>query len=103
MTATLLDILMILSLGLLAGTGTGLLIGFLAGKQKRDWAAMEEKDKLTNVLLILACSAYLPSMREYWQWYRFSGMLQRSEIAGDHEAALRTARSSPAFTRGQFA
>ena len=32
MTATLLDFLMILSLGVLAGSGAGLLIGFLAGK-----------------------------------------------------------------------
>ena len=32
MTATLLDFLMILALGILAGTGTGLLIGFITRK-----------------------------------------------------------------------
>jgi hypothetical protein len=57
MTATLLDFLMILALGVLAGSGTGLLVGFMARKQKRDWAAMEKKDKITTILLILACSA----------------------------------------------
>jgi hypothetical protein len=57
MTATLLDFLMILALGILAGSGTGLLVGFMARKQKRDWAAMEKKDKITTILLILACSA----------------------------------------------
>jgi hypothetical protein len=56
MAATLLDILMILSLGVLAGTGAGLLIGALAGKQTRDWASMPSKDKRTNFLLIIACS-----------------------------------------------
>lgn len=57
MTATLLDILMILALGVLAGTGTGLAIGFLAGKQTSGWAAMQKKDKLVNTVLVLLCSA----------------------------------------------
>jgi len=57
MTATPLDILMIIGLGVLAGTGTGLLIGFAAKKQEHDWAAMEMKDKITTILLILSCSS----------------------------------------------
>ena len=57
MTATLLDILMILSLGILAGTGTGLVIGFVARKQNREWSAIQKKDLITNVLLVLVCSA----------------------------------------------
>ncbi len=56
MTGTLLEYLMILSLGILAGTGTGLFIGFIAGKQERDWASMGKKDKITTILLILVCS-----------------------------------------------
>ena len=68
MTATLLEILMILSLGILAGTGTGLLIGFIAGKQKYDWSAMEKKDKITNVLLILVCSVFFMAVLA---WYLF--------------------------------
>jgi hypothetical protein len=68
MTATLLDILMILSLGILAGTGTGLFIGFVARKQKRDWAAMQKKDMITNLLLILVCSAMFSAVLA---WYIF--------------------------------
>jgi small-conductance mechanosensitive channel len=69
MTATLLDFLMILALGILAGSGTGLLVGFMARKQKRDWAAMEKKDKITTILLILACSATITAVLA---WYVLS-------------------------------
>jgi hypothetical protein len=68
MTATLLDFLMILSLGILAGTGTGLFIGFIAKKQKRDWTAMQKKDKSATILLILACSATITALLS---WYIF--------------------------------
>jgi hypothetical protein len=68
MTATLLDILMIVSLGLLAGTGAGLLIGFLAGKQERSWAAMPAKNKQIHVLLVLACSSAVIALLA---WYLF--------------------------------
>jgi membrane protein DedA with SNARE-associated domain len=57
MSAPLLDYLMILSLGILAGTGAGVLIGFIAGKQRHGWVFMQKKDKIINILLILACSA----------------------------------------------
>jgi len=69
MTTTLLDILMILSLGILAGTGTGLVIGFVAQKQNRDRAAIQKKDMITNVLLILVCSAMYSAVLA---WYIFS-------------------------------
>jgi fructose-specific phosphotransferase system IIC component len=70
MTATLLDILMILALGVLAGTGTGLLIGFIARKQKRDWALMQKKDKISTILLILVCSATITAVLAWYVfWY----------------------------------
>jgi ABC-type antimicrobial peptide transport system permease subunit len=68
MTATLLDYLMILSLGILGGTGAGLLIGFFAGQQKHDWGALQKKNKITTVLLILACSATIAAILA---WYIF--------------------------------
>lgn len=68
MAATLLDILMIVSLGILAGTGAGLLIGFLAGKQTRDLASMTAQDKQTNLLLVLACSSTVIALLA---WYLF--------------------------------
>ena len=70
MTATLLDFLMVLALGILAGSGTGLLIGFITGKQKRDWTAMQKKDKITTILLVLACSAtFIAVPAWYVFWY----------------------------------
>lgn len=68
MTATLLDFLMILALGVLAGTGIGILIGVIARKQKREWAAMEKRDKITAVLLILVSSATITAVMA---WYVF--------------------------------
>jgi hypothetical protein len=68
MNATPFDLLMILSLGLLAGTGTGLLIGFAVKKQKREWGAMPAKDKTITVLLILACSSTVIAALA---WYLF--------------------------------
>lgn len=68
MTATLMDILMILSLGILGGTGTGLVIGFVARKQNRDRSVMQKKDMVTNVLLILVCSAVFSAVLA---WYLF--------------------------------
>jgi len=72
MTATLLDILMILSLGVLGGTGTGLFIGCIARKQERDWAAMQKKEILTNILLIVVCSATISAVLA-WYLYVYSG------------------------------
>ncbi len=40
MDANLFEILMMVALGALAGTGIGLLIGFVAKKQKNEWSAM---------------------------------------------------------------
>jgi NhaP-type Na+/H+ or K+/H+ antiporter len=72
MTATLFDVLMILSLGILAGCGTGLLIGFITRKQKRNWAAMEKKDKITAILLIFLCSSVVIAALA-WYLYQYSG------------------------------
>jgi hypothetical protein len=72
MTATLFDILMILSLGILAGCGAGLLIGFIARKQKREWPAMEKKDKIATILLIFACSSVFIAALA-WYLFRYSG------------------------------
>lgn len=63
MTPALFDFLMVFALGALAGTGIGLIIGYLTGNQSHDWAAMSGKEKTTNILLILifsfACIAVL--------------------------------------------
>ncbi len=68
MTATLLDFLMILSLGILAGTGTGLLIGFIAKKVKRTLPETEKKDNISTIVLVLASSACIMAALA---WYVF--------------------------------
>ncbi len=71
MAATALDILMILSLGILGGTGTGLLIGFLAGRQRAGWSAMAPADRRANLLLVLACSVAIAAFLA-WYLYEYS-------------------------------
>jgi hypothetical protein len=51
------DILMVLALGSLAGTGIGLIIGFLA-KKRRSCMFLQFRNEITlNLALILVCSA----------------------------------------------
>lgn len=63
MIMTPFDILMILALGSLFGTGIGLAIGFLARRQGSAWGLMPRRDKIINIALILffsgACIAGL--------------------------------------------
>jgi len=70
MAASLFEILNITALGILAGTGTGLIIGFLARKQTRDWASMERQDILFNLALVAVCSAgFIAAMAWYLYVY----------------------------------
>ena len=46
-------ILNIVALGILAGTITGLAIGYAAKRQKSAWSAMTAEDKRVNLALIL--------------------------------------------------
>jgi len=51
------DILMVLSLGSLAGTGIGLIIGFMA-KKRRSYMFLQFRNEITlNLALVLVCSA----------------------------------------------
>lgn len=68
MEATPFDILMIISLGVIAGTGTGLIIGYLAGIQKREWVSMPARDRQKTILLILACTSVFIAVLS---WYLF--------------------------------
>jgi NADH:ubiquinone oxidoreductase subunit 5 (subunit L)/multisubunit Na+/H+ antiporter MnhA subunit len=53
MSANMFDILMVIALGALAGTGIGLLIGFFAKKQKGEWSVMTRKDQTLNIALVI--------------------------------------------------
>ncbi|PKL64866.1 MAG: hypothetical protein CVV32_07275 [Methanomicrobiales archaeon HGW-Methanomicrobiales-3] len=57
MSADLLSILIVLTVGMFFGTIIGLLIGYLAHQQAPDWQSMSGRQRLINALLILGCSA----------------------------------------------
>jgi hypothetical protein len=57
MTADMLTILIVVSLGLFTGTTAGLSIGYGAGKQKKDFQEMSGNGILTNLALVVICSA----------------------------------------------
>ena len=52
-----LSILIVVSLGLFAGTGIGLVIGFLAKIQPADWRAITRRQVILNAALCIVCSA----------------------------------------------
>jgi small-conductance mechanosensitive channel len=55
------------ALGALAGTGIGLLIGFVARKQKSEWSAMSRKEQIiTIVLVIVFCTIFIAGLGYYY-------------------------------------
>jgi len=67
MSANMFDILMVIALGTLAGTGIGLFIGFFAGIQKREWSAMNRNQKtLQAALVILFCVICIAGLGYYF-------------------------------------
>jgi hypothetical protein len=63
MYADTFEILMMVAFGTLVGTGVGLVIGFVAKKQKREWSAMTRQEHGVTIALIImfwaACTAVL--------------------------------------------
>jgi CDP-diglyceride synthetase len=67
MSANMFDILMVIALGTLTGTGIALIIGFFAGIQKREWSAMNRNQKtLQAVLLITFCVICIAGLGYYF-------------------------------------
>jgi hypothetical protein len=67
MSANMFDILMVIALGALAGTGIGLLIGFFAKKQKGEWSVMTWKDQTLNIALeIVFCVICITGLAYYF-------------------------------------
>jgi hypothetical protein len=52
-----LSVAMVVVIGLMAGTATGLAIGYLAGWQRPHWPDMTRREKTKNAVLVIACSA----------------------------------------------
>jgi len=59
MDTDILSIGMVVTIGLMAGAATGLVIGYLAGWQKPHWSDMTVRNKAKNILLVIACSVII--------------------------------------------
>ncbi len=67
MSADTFEILMMVAFGILAGTGIGLVIGFIAKKQKSEWSAMSRKEHTINiVLVIMFCVVCIAGLGYYY-------------------------------------
>ena len=66
MSANMFDILMVIALGILTGTGIGLLIGFFAQKQKSEWFLMTRKEKTLNSVLVIVFSLICIAIAGYY-------------------------------------
>jgi ABC-type antimicrobial peptide transport system permease subunit len=70
MYANTFEILMMVALGILAGTGIGLLIGFVAKKQKNEWSAMTRKEHtITIILVIVVCAICIAGLGYFYLNY----------------------------------
>ena len=67
MYADTFEILMMVAFGTLAGTGIGLVIGFIAKKQKSEWSAMTWEEHTINiVLVIMFCVVCIAGLGYYY-------------------------------------
>jgi hypothetical protein len=67
MSADTFEILMMVAFGTLAGTGIGLVIGFIAKKQKSEWSAMSRKEHTINIaLVIMFCVVCIAGLGYYY-------------------------------------
>jgi CDP-diglyceride synthetase len=67
MSANVFDIMIVIALGILAGTGIGLIIGFFAGIQKREWSAMNRDQQIFQLaLLIFFCVICIAILAYYF-------------------------------------
>ena len=67
MYADTFEILMMVAFGTLVGTGIGLVIGFVAKKQKREWSAMTREEQTVNIaLVIMFCVVCIAGLGYYY-------------------------------------
>jgi hypothetical protein len=53
MSAEMFDLLMVIALGSSAGSGTGIIVGYITRHQKNDWYTMSKREKTLNCALVL--------------------------------------------------
>jgi hypothetical protein len=61
------EILMMIAFGTLTGTGIGLVLGFVAKKQKSEWSSMTREEHTINVVLaIVFCTICTAGLGFYY-------------------------------------
>lgn len=60
------SILMVIALGSLAGTGMGLILGYLAEMQKRESSASARNNKIITVIWVIVCSILCIAVLAYF-------------------------------------
>jgi hypothetical protein len=66
MSAELFDILMVVALGSLAGSGAGIITGYITHYQKNEWRAMSLREQTVNIALILVfCAIFCGGLGYY--------------------------------------
>ena len=68
MTPTVFEILMVITLGSLAGAIMGLGIGWAAKKQKNPWSSMTRGDKITNITLVIVFAILCIAVLAYYSF-----------------------------------
>jgi hypothetical protein len=66
MSAEIFDILMVVALGSLAGSGTGIITGYITHNQKTEWREMTSGEQTVNIsLVIFLCAIFCGGLGYY--------------------------------------
>jgi hypothetical protein len=66
MSAEIFDILMVVALGSLAGSGTGIITGYITHNQKNEWCEMSSGEQTINIsLVIFFCAIFCGGLGYY--------------------------------------
>lgn len=66
MNVNVFDVLMLVSLGSLIGTGAGILIAYFAKKQHSEWSAMSSREQTISLVLMITFSAICCGILGYY-------------------------------------
>lgn len=70
MSADTLSILIVVSLGLFAGTGTGLFLGYIFRVQEKDGRCMTRRQVSINAALVVLCTALATAGLAWYAFFR---------------------------------
>ncbi len=63
------EMLMMVALGVMAGTGIGLITGFVAKIQKNEWSDMTEKEQILSIILVFGFCVICIAGLGYYYFY----------------------------------